>query len=234
MSFILDALRRAEAQRERGQVPGLHSQSVTTAAPDAPAPRARASVVGVLGALCALLTVALVALWWWREPAQTPVPLALPTPVSPASSPLVAHAPASAPPASAAAPTAPTPAPVPPPPVQKPPPVTRLDPAKVSPPHIAPAPRVARPMAASAASTPASAAAPLLSPPELPEPWRSTVTRLGVTGAVHSSDPTQSFVMVGGQLAHEGDRVAPDISIERIGPRATVLRAGPHRVEIRY
>ena len=91
-----------------------------------------------------------------------------------------------------------------------------------------------RPAAASAAAPAASAAPPLLAASDLPEPWRSTVARLNVSGAVHSSDPAQSFVMVGGQLAHEGDRVAPEVSIERIGARATVLRAGPHRVEIRY
>ncbi|MFO1267813.1 MAG: hypothetical protein U1F67_14180 [Rubrivivax sp.] len=28
MSYILDALRRAESERERGQVPGLHAQPV--------------------------------------------------------------------------------------------------------------------------------------------------------------------------------------------------------------
>ena len=59
MSFILDALRRADAQRERGQVPGLHSQSVAPPAPAAPAPRSRASVVALLSALCALLTLAI-------------------------------------------------------------------------------------------------------------------------------------------------------------------------------
>ena len=35
MSYILDALKRAEAERERGAVPGLHSQPLvrSTAAP---------------------------------------------------------------------------------------------------------------------------------------------------------------------------------------------------------
>ncbi|MDE1950478.1 MAG: hypothetical protein KGI35_17810, partial [Burkholderiales bacterium] len=32
MSYILDALRRAEAERERGLVPGLHSQPNASAA----------------------------------------------------------------------------------------------------------------------------------------------------------------------------------------------------------
>ncbi len=231
MSFILDALRRAEAQRERGQVPGLHSQPGATAIPDGPAPRSRASVVGLLGVLCAALTVALVTLWWWRGPAPLPAPVA---PVTTASAPPLADTPSVAPAASAAGAIASQPASATPPPAPKPAPVARIDRTPAAPPVATKAPRAARPEAASAASTPASAPMPLLATSELPEPWRSTVTRLGVSGAVHSSDPTQSFVMVGGLLAREGDRVAPDVTIERIGPRATVLRAGPHRVEIRY
>ena len=39
MSYILDALRRADAERERGAVPGLHSQPV--AAPETIATPAR-------------------------------------------------------------------------------------------------------------------------------------------------------------------------------------------------
>ena len=33
MSYILEALRRAERERERGQVPGLHDQTLPLAAP---------------------------------------------------------------------------------------------------------------------------------------------------------------------------------------------------------
>jgi hypothetical protein len=47
-------------------------------------------------------------------------------------------------------------------------------------------------------------------------------------------NPAQSFMMIGGQLVHEGDSVAAEVTVERIGPRAAVLRAGPHRVEVAY
>ena len=88
-----------------------------------------------------------------------------------------------------------------------------------------------RPLATASASAPAAL---LRSATELPEPWRSRVTQLSFGGAVHSANAAQSFVMVGGMLVREGDSVAPDITVERIGPRAAVLRAGPHRVEVAY
>ena len=258
MSFILDALRRAEAQRERGQVPGLHSQTMAAAASVAPVPRRSSPWVALLAVLCALLIVALAAMWWRLEPvpvdAVTSAPAAVVAAASvPASVPTTARPSASASaPASVAPPVAPSaalPASTAPsllaavaPPARASSLTTRspaaarakVVPAPAAVPSAAAAARRDRPAAASAVAAAASAAPPLLAAGDLPEPWRSTVARLNVSGAVHSSDPTQSFVMVGGQLAREGDRVAPDISIERIGARETVLRAGPHRVEIRY
>lgn len=40
MSYILDALRRADAERERGAVPGIHAQPIPAGAGDAKAPSA--------------------------------------------------------------------------------------------------------------------------------------------------------------------------------------------------
>src|SRR5450830_44313 len=66
MSYILDALKRADAQRERGAVPGLHSRQVTTPAlPTAPNARTRLWL-----AVAAVLVLAAVAagLWVWQRP----------------------------------------------------------------------------------------------------------------------------------------------------------------------
>lgn len=259
MSFILDALRRAEAQRERGQVPGLHSQALAAATAAAPSARRSTPWVALLAGLCVLLIVALAALWWRLSPVPGDAVTSAPAPAvaaasAPASAPTTAPpsdpasalasvappvAPSAASPASAASPV--LAAAAPPAPASAATTSSRaaarptVAQASASAPDAVASARSGRPAAASAVAPAASAAAaPLLAASDLPEPWRSTVARLNVSGAVHSSDPTQSFVMVGGQLAHEGDRVAPDISIERIGARATVLRAGPHRVEIRY
>ena len=64
MSYILDALKRADAERERGHVPGLHSQG--TPAPAAGATRPRRPGVPLMVGTIALLVAAAAALWWWR------------------------------------------------------------------------------------------------------------------------------------------------------------------------
>ncbi len=64
MSYILDALRRAEAERGRGAVPGLHSQ--TTPAPgSAPAAgRPVAVPVWMAGVVAGVAVVAATGAWW--------------------------------------------------------------------------------------------------------------------------------------------------------------------------
>ena len=65
----------------------------------------------------------------------------------------------------------------------------------------------------------------------LPEPQRSSVTRLSIGGAVHSQDRSQSFVLVGGQIAREGETLSPGITLERINARNLWLRVGEQLVE---
>jgi general secretion pathway protein B len=109
MSYILEALRRAEAERERerGTVPGLHAQARHMPEHD-DEPAAARGPAALTWAAVALAAVALVGAGWWflapkAEPppvlAAAPVPAPVPAPVLPAS-PVVA-APA-APPAAAA------------------------------------------------------------------------------------------------------------------------------------
>jgi len=118
MSYILEALRRSQAERERGQVPGLNAQpSALAALPtqrDAP-PWRWLLPAGLLG----LALVALAA-WFWRAPAAPASPLpavvvgAAPTPAvipSPTPLPVVVSAPPLPAAAAVALPSASTPAP---------------------------------------------------------------------------------------------------------------------------
>jgi general secretion pathway protein B len=77
-------------------------------------------------------------------------------------------------------------------------------------------------MPLAAPTPPAAEAAQALS--TLPDALRSAVTRLSFSGAVQSQDREQSFVLVDGRLAHEGDALAPGIVLERIEARALALR----------
>lgn len=104
MSYILDALRRAEAERGRGAVPGLHTPAVP--APGAPSmaePARRGALpwLPVLAAGLAVAGVAAGAAWWLAH--RTAVPAepvrVVAAPVSQPVTPAAATAPAPTPPA---------------------------------------------------------------------------------------------------------------------------------------
>jgi general secretion pathway protein A len=65
-------------------------------------------------------------------------------------------------------------------------------------------------------------------PPDQRREWPNPV--LG--GSVWSESAANRFVIVNGQLLHEGEAVAPGLIVERIGPKAVVLRWRDRRVEV--
>ena len=212
MSYILDALRRADAERRRGQSPVLHD----VAGLSLPTVRRQATARRLLPWVAGVLLLAAGLLWGWRitGPAGPPAPVPTKAPLARVDAqallePVVTPAPP-APVTPASSPAAP---PLPPSPVVRvPPPVVTAAPLTV--PKAAPADERPQP-----AST-------------LPEPQRSVVARLAFGGAVHSADRTQSFVLLAGQIVREGETLAPGIVLERIAPRALTLRVGAQRVEL--
>lgn len=88
MSYILDALKRADAERERGAAPGLHTRhQIPSSNSDAPSP-ARPLWLAVAGGVALLALAA--ALWFWRAPAVTvppPAPTPMPAPAGVAEAP---------------------------------------------------------------------------------------------------------------------------------------------------
>ena len=226
MSYILDALRRAEADRQRGAVPGLQDQPQPLSAPAAaPADDPRRTGLWALAG-AGLLAAGGAAAWWWlKSPGPAPVapvavmtpapavaPTALPAPVAPApavvsSMPAVAAAPAPASPALVLPPIPPQPAE---------PPV----PAK-------PAPRAA--VAAPAAATPDA-----VRRQDLPENVRQQLPALTVAGATYSENPRYRMVIINGQVVQEGDTAAPGVVLETIRQKEVVLRAQGYRFTEKY
>jgi len=81
MSYILDALRRADAERSRGVVPGLHAQSLP--ADNEPAARNYAPLLWAAGVAGVLLAAGVAVLLWapWRAtPAPAPEARVTPAP----------------------------------------------------------------------------------------------------------------------------------------------------------
>lgn len=223
MSYILDALKRADAQRERGQVPGLNAQQV----PVAPASGAPRRLGMWLGMVCGAAAVAAGGLYWHSDSTQAataPAAATTPAPAAPIPAPVVAPAPTPV--------AAPAPAPLP-----------RVQ-SVPQPPPPAPTPSVIKPEAPPAATKPvpaqrreaasAAAAAPPPTLGELPEDIRRTVPKLVVSGSVYSSNPAQRILIVNGQVLNEGAVLAPDLVLERIGPKSAVLSLRGTRFRLDY
>jgi len=227
MSYILDALRKADAERARGSVPRLHTQPVASAETADVAPRRRQWRWVGLGLLAALLA----ALGWWagREsvPAQAPAPAPMvmapveaPGPPPPVA--VVPSSPASLPPASLPLPVPPT--------VAEPAPARAL----ITMPAAAPMPKPAQPASVAMATAPPPAASrvPLLS--ELPADLRRQLPALAMGGSVYSDRPASRFVMINGQLLREGDTVAPGLVLESLRPKSAVFAFRGQRFELPY
>jgi len=226
MSYILDALRKADAERERGTVPGLHTQPVPTVSAELPAARRGVPVGWVASGSAVLVAGALVWAWSGRSadlPHEAVRPIEAPAPA-------VAVAPP--PPVIAAPAPAPAPAPVAAP-VLAPPRAVAPTPPRATAVHK-PAPQVV----AKAASTPAPAAsaaeARVYSVNELPDNIRREWPALSIGGSIYSETPASRFLIINGQIYHEGDTLANGLSLEQIKLKAAVLRYKGYRVGISY
>jgi general secretion pathway protein B len=220
MSYILEALRRSQVERERGQVPGLHAQptlgSATT--PD----RKRMDPKARLVAGTALLLVLGLLAWWLLREAAAPLPADLPARTS---------ALANAPVLSTPAPVSPPPSPSLPPPPPAPAPLPMVVSAPVPSAVLAPTP--ARATATNTLNKPSAPAAPTGAVKAsggaptlvvLSAEQRRELPALLVGGSVFSDTASSRFVIVNGQIVREGESAAPGVLVERIGAKALVLR----------
>jgi general secretion pathway protein B len=242
MSYILDALRRADAERESGAVPSIHSQSLGPAPRGTPkrvkAPPSRLPWLIFAGLALAMLT--LVAMWWWSSSRDAPmVPVAPVAPVAPPSLP----APASVPPVVAAAPAlgalqvAPTAAPPTPAPATVSAPVVAQPAAISAVPRPRPAPASSSPTAPAQATPAAAKPLPTAEPRtvarnELPPDVQRVLPPLAMSGSVYSPDARNRMVIVDGRLMMEGEPVAQGLVVERINPKSVVMRYQNHRFNV--
>ncbi|MFN9965879.1 MAG: general secretion pathway protein GspB [Lysobacteraceae bacterium] len=211
MSLILEALRRSEAQRRRGQAPGLHP-------PMPPAADQRRRGTGpILLALALAVGVGLGLAW-------TLVPRPLMT------TPAAANGPALPPPRLPQ--SAPLPAPVTPAMAGAGALTRELDAPAVAPtltPSQAPAPPAIRVPETAAIPVPETAAIPppsvaTESPPEaaddvasLPAALRAALPPLRLSMHVYDDDPERRFAIIDGQRVRDGDLLVPGLRVAAIG-----------------
>jgi general secretion pathway protein B len=207
MSYILDALKKADQEREQGHVPGLHAQQTLPA--DAPAASGGLSPLAWAGIGMAL-TLAAVLTWRQWPAADVPpaTPSAVQTPMPDALS-------------QARPPAAPVVAPLAPQgnvalSVEGRPASERSSPERGSPSATRSAPDSTLP-------APQGAGAPLPGLADLPEALRRDMPALSVGGAMHSPTPAQRMLVLNGQVFHEGDSPSPGLTLEEIRLKSAVL-----------
>jgi general secretion pathway protein B len=234
MSYILDALKKAESERHLGSVPTLHTPAEpalsgkhTLPWPSWPKLLTGLALVAILLMLAALL---------WRASWD-----AAPPPGSPASATLAPTQPAAQPQPQATSKVRQTPikraAPVAAAPSRAP--ATAVTP----PPSIAPAPAKALVPTSTTTPTPkreptappptaSEAIAPLL--PQLPEAIQRAIPPLAIKGIIYSTNPADRILLVGNGLLHEGEDLPGGVRLERILPKSAILNYKGLRYRVAY
>jgi general secretion pathway protein B len=202
MSLILDALRKSEAERRRGEAPSLYAQSPV------PTTRRRPAWHALLPVAFGVLVLMGVATYWLRDDApvtkeelvkdaQQPSPVpSIQTSGAPATPPPPAAVEAPTLPAAQAAPARPN--------------VDALVKPTTEKPVVAPAPVVAAPPATSEAPAEDS-----LPPVTVLDPsTRSSLPPLKLSMHVYNIDPGRRFAILDGQRVTEGSQIGAAIVLE--------------------
>lgn len=217
MSYILDALRKADAERDRGNVPGIHAQpSFGSPAPTSAPPAAKPWPWLAAGALAVLLIGGLA--WYLMSgprrgaEAATAPPVAAPIAAAPV-------APVTPPPAIARAPSA-APAPLPVIRSTRPTPTAMAATSAAAPP----------PEAAKQAATGEK----IYTLAELPDDIRRQLPAVTVGGSMYSTKAADRILIINGQVLHEGDKIAPELTLQQIRLKGALLNFKGYRYTIAY
>jgi general secretion pathway protein B len=208
MSYILDALKRAEIERERGLAPHLHTRHDLSANAQAgdPSPHRFWPIVASALVLGSILACA----WLFWPTADSPIqptPAALAVAVAPPPTPQIEIP---APPKPSVIPSpAPAPAPAP-----------TTAPASVSVP-VKPNPVVTEMVVTAKLS-------------DLPETIRSQIPKLNITGSVYSETPSQRLLLVNNLVLTPGSLVAPELTLEEIESRHSVFSFRGTRFQVSH
>jgi general secretion pathway protein B len=223
MSYILEALKKAQAERQLGHAPTLDAVPVGAAPADHPA-----RPLPLVAIALAVAAVVAAGGWWGMKGAPAPAPASAPA-AAPAAAPV-----AGVPPPAAVLPTpAPAPSTAPPPLVVTPPSapvrVKEKAPVEVAARPAPPAPVKSAPVKASSAD---EDRVPTLR--ELPEATRAAIPQLSFGGYMYSANPADRLILVDKVLRHEGEEVAPGLVLEKLLPKAALMNYRGTRYKVPY
>jgi general secretion pathway protein B len=249
MSYILDALKKADSERQHGKTPDIHTQPTHNNALDGDESVLKKSGIWIILVVALIiLCSALLAMNWQRTSATVAV---APAPVPAPAPPLAAVAPVVAAPVVTA------------PPVIAP----SAEPAPVNTQQTAPA--IAQPsMPAQANPEPKTTATTVSTPKEkrhasiqktqttkksrekdnydpaietitttlrdLPLNIQNEIPTITVGGYLYSDNRAECQLIINKMLLHEGDQVMPGMMLERMMPHSAILNYKGYRYRIAY
>jgi general secretion pathway protein B len=228
VSFILDALRKSDQQRQRSATPTLASAQSPAAQPGQPA-------LLWYGLIAAVLLGAGILIGWLQQTPPQPLYATLPPVVTkPAEAPGFTSAPRPAfvdsvrKPEIQATPANPVPNAMPPATAAAQAPTTAAPPLPL-PAAVSPAAReVTTPVPANAAADPTRESA-VLQLAELPPAIQQEIPKLSILAHSYSSKPKARFVFINDQMMHEEDYPAPGLKLEQITPDGMVFNYKGYR-----
>jgi general secretion pathway protein B len=219
MSYILEALKKAQAERQLGALPTIHAAPFQAGMPGIAGAPARTPLWLALSVPALLVLLALLI---WRQPWHSTAPAlaaAAPVPVA-VSAPPVAPVPAAA--------SAPRAAPVP----------AASAPLAAAPVRATPVPdaRPGHPLQAAARPMPPAQAADdgVLSLRDLPEPIQRQIPPIALGGYIYSRNPADRLLLIDNVLRHEGEEVAPGLTLEKLESKAAVFSFKGYRYRSPY
>ena len=220
MSYILEALKKSQAERQLGELPSIHAPQVQLHDAAASSAARRAPVWLALGGVGVAVAAALLLWQPWRAGAAAPVvPAVLAQAVpAPAPAPVVA----SVPPAATAAPVHHAR------PVAEP--KQEMPGQTVPPPVASPAPAATAP---AAPPTPAAEEA-VAGMRDLPEPIQRQIPAIVIGGYIYSKNPADRLLLIDKVLRHEGEELAPGLVLEKLQPKAAIFSFKGYRYRVPY
>lgn len=246
MSYILEALKKAQAERQLGNAPTLHAPTLQPVDRSSAGARLKKPLLLVIVAMGVVIAALLAMVLRPAAPAGAsagqdvagaPAPAAQQPLAAPAGA---AQAPSPAPAPAAAAEPAPLPVPV----AALPPPVATIAPAprRHADPQSAQAVPPAAPASAAATTTgaagaPAKSAAfeePVQNLRDLPEPIQRSIPQVAVGGYIYSRNPSDRLLLIDKVLRREGDEVAPGLKLEKLNPKEAVFNFKGYRYRVPY
>lgn len=218
MSYILDALKKSDAERMRGLLPSIHAQPALQHLHkddrhwlQGPYPVIRIGIG---------LTLICLIMWWWNDTGTSQRALLAP-PITPPTAQTASPPEIASTTGTVAAPFEET--------TQ----TTNLESVK--------------PMALEKRFTPKTLVpeitprqAPIAfvnkipSVNELPENIRLSLPKLAVSGATYADNPAYRMLIINGQVFHEGEKPLPDLKLEKIKPNEAVLNFKGTRYFLTY